>query len=61
MADNPLAARVFHGDSLELVRAWPAGTIDLVYIDPPFGTGKTQRGRGGTYADGGGDPEAHVA
>lgn len=60
MADNPPAARIFHGDSLELARAWPPGTIDLVYIDPPFGTGKPQRGRGGAYADGGGDPEAHV-
>jgi DNA modification methylase len=61
VANNPPAARIFHGDSLGLARAWPAATIDLVYVDPPFGTGKVQRGRGGAYADAGGDPEAHVA
>lgn len=56
-----IAAQVFHGDSLALARAWPAATIDLIYVDPPFGTGKVQRGRGGAYRDGGDDPEAHVA
>jgi DNA modification methylase len=52
--------RVVLGDSLALARGWPAGTIDAVYVDPPFGTGRVQRGRGGAYADDGDDPEAHV-
>ncbi len=61
VTDNRTAGVVFHGDSLALARAWPAATLDLIYVDPPFGTGKLQRGRGGAYADRGDDPEAHVA
>jgi DNA modification methylase len=55
---------LFHGDSLTLARAWPAASLALVYIDPPFGTGKRQRGRTGAYSDpgdAGDDPAAHVA
>ena len=51
------------GDSLALARAWPAGSLDAIYVDPPFGTGRAQRGRGGVhvYADDGDDPATHVA
>ena len=48
-------------DSAALARDWPAATLDLVYVDPPFGTGRLQRGRGGAYLDEPDDPEAHVA
>lgn len=61
---DPLAADwLVEGDSAALAAAWPAATLDAIYLDPPFGTGRTQRGRRGTYDDddGGGDPEAHVA
>ena len=51
---------VAHGDSLELARAFPPASLDAVYIDPPFGTGRVQRGRSGAYADDGDDPAAHV-
>lgn len=30
------------GDNLELLRRLPSGVIDLIYIDPPFNTGKVQ-------------------
>ncbi len=50
-----------HGDSLALARAWPAASLDAIYVDPPFGTGRVQRGRGGAYADDGDDPADHVA
>ncbi|HET7561086.1 MAG TPA: site-specific DNA-methyltransferase [Rhodanobacteraceae bacterium] len=30
------------GENLELLRAMPASSVDLVYIDPPFNTGKVQ-------------------
>jgi len=33
---------IHHGDNLEVVRAFPDASFDLVYIDPPFNTGKTQ-------------------
>ena len=49
------------GDSAAVAAARPAGSLDLIYVDPPFGTGRAQRGRGGAYADDGDDPEAHVA
>lgn len=30
-------------DNLEILRTLPAGSIDLIYIDPPFNTGKQMR------------------
>ena len=38
---------VEHGDCLDLVDLVPRGTVDLVYMDPPFSTGRTQSGRAG--------------
>jgi DNA modification methylase len=49
------------GDSLGLAAATRRGSLDLVYIDPPFGTGTIRRGRGTAYEDPGGDPEQFVA
>jgi DNA modification methylase len=49
------------GDSLALAQGLAGSGLDLVYLDPPFGTGRIQRGRAGRYADDGDDPEAHVA
>jgi site-specific DNA-methyltransferase (adenine-specific) len=31
------------GDNLEVLRAMPDGCVDLIYIDPPFGTGRPRR------------------
>ena len=36
------AGEILHGDNLPLLRAMPAGSAALIYIDPPFNTGKTQ-------------------
>jgi len=33
---------IFHGDNLKLIRTIKDGTIDLIYIDPPFNTGRIQ-------------------
>ncbi len=33
---------VVFADNLEYLRAMPDGIVDLIYIDPPFNTGKTQ-------------------
>ena len=38
-------------DWLEFARSLAPGSVDLVYADPPFNTGHTQRGRAGAYAD----------
>ena len=31
------------GENLSILRGWPDSFVDLIYIDPPFNTGKTQR------------------
>src|SRR5262245_41355014 len=33
---------IHFGDNLPLLRDWPAASFDLIYIDPPFNTGKQQ-------------------
>ncbi|MBI4814915.1 MAG: site-specific DNA-methyltransferase [Deltaproteobacteria bacterium] len=33
---------VHHGDNLEIIRAFASGSFELIYIDPPFNTGRTQ-------------------
>jgi len=33
---------IHFGDNLEVIRAFPDGSFDLIYIDPPFNTGKVQ-------------------
>ena len=38
-----MRSEVVHGENLEVLRALPDGIANLVYIDPPFNTGKTQR------------------
>jgi DNA modification methylase len=54
--------RLALGDSLAFAAATPSASIDLVYLDPPFGTGAARRGRGATarYEDPGGDPARFV-
>ena len=37
------ASQVIFGDNLEVLREIPNGTVDLIYIDPPFNTGRVQR------------------
>ena len=34
---------IHHGDNLEVIRRLPDGGFDLIYIDPPFNTGRRQR------------------
>jgi DNA modification methylase len=54
--------RLARADSLAIAAATRSHSLDLVYIDPPFGTGTVRRGRGASaYEDPGGDPDAFVA
>ena len=47
---------IHFGDNLEIIKAFPTASFDLVYIDPPFNTGKTQaRTQIQTVRDDGGD------
>ncbi len=54
-------ARLIPGDCLAAMAALPGGTADLVYLDPPFNTGRTQRGRAGTFDDAWPDVAAWLA
>jgi site-specific DNA-methyltransferase (adenine-specific) len=35
--------RIYHGDNLPILQAMPSESVDLIYIDPPFNTGKAQQ------------------
>jgi DNA modification methylase len=60
-AANTETSRVLTGDSLAVAQQLAAGTVDCIYIDPPFGTGKVRVGRGTAYQDVDGDPAGFVA
>ncbi len=48
--------RIYFGENLNILRSLPDGSINLIYIDPPFNTGKTQaRTRLRTEQDANGD------
>jgi len=55
-----LPDRIVCGDGFEVVEQLGDGALDAIYIDPPFGTGLVQRGRGHRYADRPDDPDAFV-
>ena len=37
--------RLVEGDCLDVIAALPSDSVDLIYVDPPFFTGKAQTGR----------------
>jgi len=41
--DDRAGNRIYFGDNLAVLRGLPDGLADLIYIDPPFNTGKEQR------------------
>jgi DNA modification methylase len=45
------AVRLTCGDCLELLRRESPASVDLVYLDPPFATGRIHRGRAGAFDD----------
>jgi site-specific DNA-methyltransferase (adenine-specific) len=48
--------RIYFGDNLPVLQGLPADSVDLIYIDPPFNTGKVQsRTRLSTVRDDNGD------
>lgn len=56
-----MTGRIELGDWLTLAPSLPASSIDLLYADPPFNTGKTQRSSAGSYADAWESTEAWVS
>ncbi len=48
--------RIYFGDNLPILQSLPSGSVELIYIDPPFNTGRVQqRVRLRTLSDGSGD------
>ena len=45
--------RLFYGDCLEVMQGMPAGSVDLIYLDPPF---NSQRNYHNIYKDETGRP-----
>lgn len=43
--------QILHGENLELLKTLPDGEYNLIYIDPPYNTGKRQKSHGGSYED----------
>ena len=41
-ADYPRTDEILFGDNLDLLPRFADGTFQLIYIDPPFNTGKAQ-------------------
>jgi site-specific DNA-methyltransferase (adenine-specific) len=40
--DRIITGRVYFADNLDVLRKLPSNSVQLIYIDPPFNTGKTQ-------------------
>ncbi len=36
-------SKIYFGDNYEILKNLPSNSIDLIYIDPPFNTGKSQK------------------
>jgi len=53
--------RIVCAEALEELATWADGSLDAIYLDPPFGTGIVRTGRGHRYADRADDPDAFVA
>lgn len=49
------------GDCLDLLRNVEDGSVDLIYLDPPFNTGGPRTGAGGRYDDAWPSMEAYLA
>ena len=58
---DAIADRVIHADAAAIAATTRDASLDAIYIDPPFGTGLTQRGRAAADADRADDPDAFVA
>ena len=46
-----VTCEVIEGDCLEVMRTMPDASFDLVYLDPPYCTGKVQRGSEAEFDD----------
>jgi site-specific DNA-methyltransferase (adenine-specific) len=40
--EREVTGNIYLADNLEVLRTLPSESVDLIYIDPPFNTGKVQ-------------------
>ena len=53
MAENTIANRtLFIADNLDVLRGMNGATVDLIYLDPPFNSGRAYRAPVGSVAAG---------
>ncbi|MFB3853556.1 MAG: hypothetical protein ACE148_06995 [Vicinamibacterales bacterium] len=43
LMEGEVTGKIYLADNLEVLRGLPPGSVDLIYIDPPFNTGKVQQ------------------
>ena len=43
MKENDVPGTIHLADNLAVLRDIPSASVDLIYIDPPFNTGKVQQ------------------
>lgn len=43
LMEDDVSGRIHLAENLEVLRALPSACVDLIYIDPPFNTGKVQQ------------------
>ncbi|MDT0158192.1 site-specific DNA-methyltransferase [Microbacterium sp. ARD32] len=58
--EGPGAVEIIAGDNLAAAGTLASGSFTLVYLDPPFNTGRTQERQVVTARRAGGDPEGEV-
>lgn len=58
---NRVAPGIWRGDAQAAASLLPRGAVDLIYLDPPFGTGRRRQGEAGVYADQWAGPGRHVS
>lgn len=57
---HPPTLDIHFGDNLQLISEWPSASFDMIYIDPPFNTGRKQaRTQLKTVRDDNGDREGY--
>lgn len=60
VSKRPSQNRVIHADWLEAVRRLPPSSVDMLYADLPFNTGRERSGRAGAYNDRWDSPASYI-
>ncbi|MBO9327354.1 MAG: site-specific DNA-methyltransferase, partial [Roseiflexus sp.] len=42
LLEDDVVGKIYLADNIDVLRTLPSESVDLIYIDPPFNTGKVQ-------------------